>query len=336
MALANTIAALAAVKSAIKAQIAAKAGIDPGNHFADYADLIKAYWPAAIGVWGDAQMITTASVGNLTRFFYLKQSDANGVEVNWGDGSDAETFDTVGTAFKVEHAYQTSGKYVITVTVLSGTASFEYISGSSLYETMFSEIRVGEKMDIGARAFYGMYSLQKATVTSLNVGEYAFSGCNNAMIGYTPSDFGGGARADVAQYAFAGTLLNYYSCQEKDLPAHVFDGCPLLKYLDFEYRSSYAAVVPSDLETIGQCAFQACTRLSSVNLPDTLTVIDNYAFKDCASLKAIIVRATTPPTLGTDALPTGIEHIYVPAAAVATYQAASGWSAYASIITALS
>lgn len=75
-----------------------------------------------------------------------------------------------------------------------------------------------------------------------------------------------------------------------------------------------------------------------VDLPSTVTTINQYALYNCPLLSTLVVRATTPPTLGTGALPTSntILKIYVPDANVAAYQAASGWSTYSAQIFPLS
>ena len=54
-------------------------------------------------------------------------------------------------------------------------------------------------------------------------------------------------------------------------------------------------------------------------------------------LAEIILQPITPATLGTNVfqLDTALAAIYVPDASVATYKAASGWSAYASIIKSI-
>ncbi len=53
-------------------------------------------------------------------------------------------------------------------------------------------------------------------------------------------------------------------------------------------------------------------------------------------MSSITCNATTPPALGTDVFAnTNNCPIYVPAASVETYKAASGWSGYASRIQAI-
>ena len=106
----------------------------------------------------------------------------------------------------------------------------------------------------------------------------------------------------------------------------------------FNACSSLTSInIPSGVTTIGNNAFYVCASLTSVTIPDSVTSIDNYAFRSCDSLTSITVKATTPPTLGNSNvfLNTNDCPIYVPAASVDTYKAANNWSTYASRIQAI-
>lgn len=92
--------------------------------------------------------------------------------------------------------------------------------------------------------------------------------------------------------------------------------------------------IPNSVKSIGIYAFEHCHALTSLTIPKSVTTIGKGAFRDCRDLTSLTVEATTPPTLGTDALdgtPSDME-IFVPAESVNTYKAAAGWSAYASQI----
>ena len=98
-----------------------------------------------------------------------------------------------------------------------------------------------------------------------------------------------------------------------------------------------SVTIPSGVTSIGNSAFESCNALASVTISEGATYIGNYAFNYCSSLTSVTVRATTPPTLGYNAFgstsTTAI--IYVPAASVDTYKAATNWSTYASKIQAM-
>ncbi len=141
------------------------------------------------------------------------------------------------------------------------------------------------------------------------------------------------------------------------VPESIFKYCSPLKTVD----------MPGVVTSIGKLAFDGCEHLTSVTLSESLESIGDYAFRECKSLTTITIpasvksigawaffdntniekvycHATTPPTLGwaafmrTDrnpnirgaAMPLFMNcKIYVPAASVAAYKSAAGWSDYA-------
>lgn len=94
--------------------------------------------------------------------------------------------------------------------------------------------------------------------------------------------------------------------------------------------------IPNSVTSIGNNTFYFCTSLTSVTIPNSVTYIGAGSFNGCSSLTSITINATTPPTLEMWAFQnTNNCPIYVPSASVSAYQAASGWSDYASRIQAI-
>ena len=139
-----------------------------------------------------------------------------------------------------------------------------------------------------------------STVT--NIKDYAFIGCNGIETVTVPS-----------------SVLT--------IGKSVFSGCHGLTSITFE----------GGLSSVPMFACNQCTALKTVDLPSTVTSIGTCAVQGCNALESFTVRATTPPTLDRDTFNTVTTpfNIYVPAASVADYQAASGWSTYASQIQAI-
>lgn len=114
------------------------------------------------------------------------------------------------------------------------------------------------------------------------------------------------------------------------------------------YPQLTKVVVGSDGSLANQMAFQACTGLTEVVVAadsDHETMGSQLSIKPwganlftgCTAMQRLIVNAATPPTLSANAivdLPADCA-IYVPAASVAAYQAASGWSDRAAYIQAI-
>lgn len=94
--------------------------------------------------------------------------------------------------------------------------------------------------------------------------------------------------------------------------------------------------IEEGVTSVNQLAFNGCTGLTTVTLPSSIDRLGNQAFSN-TGLTTITIKATTPPDYGSSLFSDseGLAHIYVPAASVAAYKAAEGWSAHASIIEAI-
>ena len=55
-------------------------------------------------------------------------------------------------------------------------------------------------------------------------------------------------------------------------------------------------------------------------------------FSNCTNLKQLILFPSTPPTLGSNAIPSVVQSIYVQQSFKAAYQAATNWTTFASKI----
>lgn len=92
----------------------------------------------------------------------------------------------------------------------------------------------------------------------------------------------------------------------------------------------------SGISALTGSAFYGCTSITEISLPASLMGIGKSAFKGCTKLKTMTVNANTPPTLGSEAIPTSIGAIYVPNASVEAYRAATNWSSFAGKIKGIS
>lgn len=72
--------------------------------------------------------------------------------------------------------------------------------------------------------------------------------------------------------------VEFLNCNFKTLLDNLFNGCSSLTTIN----------LPSSLTSIDNYAFQNCSSLTTINLPDSVTTIGNYAFQNCSILSEVI------------------------------------------------
>lgn len=112
------------------------------------------------------------------------------------------------------------------------------------------------------------------------------------------------------------------------IAAQKFRGCAALTNVIFP-----------NVTSVGLAAFWNCTALKQADFEKTVSFANN-AFYGCSALTALILRNTEAVSsltgnLSGTPIASGTGYIYVPAALVATYKAATGWSTYANQIRAI-
>lgn len=94
----------------------------------------------------------------------VKQSVANGVEFDWGDGSNAETFDSTSN-YVIRHTYVNKGKYVISIKVKNGNLTIGTGSVNANARNAFvlsgamnwiTDVLIGDNVIFNGRAFSSM------------------------------------------------------------------------------------------------------------------------------------------------------------------------------------
>jgi hypothetical protein len=94
-------------------------------------------------------------------------------------------------------------------------------------------------------------------------------------------------------------------------------------------KTSVKAEELEGIVNIKEYAFYKQTLLKTVVLPSTVQTIGNYAFDGCTKISYIRFLSETPPTIGNQALPTGGGMIwYVPKGCLEVYKNADGFSKY--------
>ena len=177
--------------------------------------------------------------------------------------------------------------------------------------------------NIGINAFFNCISLTNITIPSavLNIGSYAFDNCPelanvtipNGVIGIGTSAFSGCKRFTDITIPDSVTRIG----------SSAFSNCINLAVI----------TIPNSVTKIGSSAFRNCINLTAITIPSSVTKLEDGIFDLCKSLMSITLEAITPPSLN-DLYYTTLNYvkIYVPAASVSSYKAATGWCDYANKI----
>ena len=244
--------------------------------------------------------------------------------------------------------------------------------GSSAFNgcSSLSSVTIGSGVtSISKSVFFDCRSITSVTIPNsvTSIGNYAFNGCSslsNVTIGSGVTTIGNGAFNSCSGLTSV-TIPNsvtiiggdaFYYCSSisnvrigsgvTTIGNGAFNSCSGLTSVTipdsvtsignyaFNGCSSLSSVtIGSGVTTIGNGAFNYCRGLTSVTIPDSVTSIGIEAFDNCTSLTSVTVNAITPPNLGDSVFSnTNDCPIYVPAASVDAYKAASEWRGYASRI----
>ena len=255
--------------------------------------------------------ITIAAPGRQDVPLYIRQTAGNGVTIDWGDGSPAETLPGAGNV-NTTHRYAEIGDYVITLDPAQGCTlglgrglSMYCVLGSTgnegrVYCNMLRKVEIGQRVtSIGSYAFYYCYSLASITIPdgATSIGSYAFQSC----------------------YSLASITI---PDGVTSIESSVFQGC----------YSLASIIIPGGVTSIESSAFYYCYSLASIIIPDGVTSIGSYAFQNCYGMAEYHFQSAEPPTLsGSNAFNSMPDDcvIYVPKGSLSAYQSATNWATYA-------
>ena len=93
-----------------------------------------------------------------------------------------------------------------------------------------------------------------------------------------------------------------------------------------------SVTIGNSVTSIGEGAFDGCTGLTSVTIPNSVTSIGNYAFQACYRLTSVTCEAITPPEMGLFVFDCSNIPLYVPAESVGAYKTAEQWKEFYPIL----
>ena len=244
-------------------------------------------------VTDDGKTRLTIKVDQLLRAdvpVYFSQTAANGVTVNWGDGSAEETFAGTGDITSAHHVYAETGTYCITLAPAEGctlglgikTASYcvmgtmKYSNAIyTAYTDMLQTVEIGAHVtEIPSYAFQYCLSLSSVTIPEsvTSIGSDAFSSCYNLQSVSIPSSV-----TTIKSNAFGNCL----SLQSVSVPGSV----TTMESSAFYNCSSLQRIsIPSSITSIANDMFQRCFDLAHITIPSGVTSIASGAFYYCYDL----------------------------------------------------
>ena len=112
---------------------------------------------------------------------------------------------------------------------------------------------------------------------------------------------------------------------------------------DGDYYYSGRVVIPKTVTStayhktcpvtsIGSYAFNYCTNLTTLIIPNTVTSIGNYAFSGCSGLISVTMDRITPPSASSNNPKLSNTTLYVPTGSKTAYEAAVFWKDFKEIV----
>lgn len=248
---------------------------------------------------------------------YIQQTVANGVTIDWGDGTAPETLSGTGYV-NTTHTYEQAGDYVISLDPAEGCElgfgkldleSMEIynvfglvnanlkLTGDSIYQFMIYKIIVGKNVSqIQAMAFANLYSLRNIKLSDdvQVISANSFTQCVN-----------------LKNISLSKNL--------KTIEQGAFFYCTGLNFIE----------IPTYMSTIYDSTFYSNVSISQFIIPENIKHIEDSAFGECICVKEYHFLSVAPPSLGGANVFFRIPSdciIYVPKGSAEAYKTATNWT----------
>ena len=285
--------------------------------------------------------IKIATVGRMTVPLYIGQTVANGVSIDWGDGSVAETLEGTGKV-NTAHTYVEPGDYIISLMPddgctlsLGSNSAANCIMGPTatngiVYCNMLQDAFIGKNVtSIDNGAFSNCSSLASITLPAgvTSIGNSAFGNCYSLASIVIPDGFN-----SIDNYVFQ----NCYSLASIAIPDSV------TSIGDYAFRNCYSLAsitIPDGVTSINNNVFQACPSLASITIQAGVTSIGSNAFNNCYGMRYYDFSACTaiPALSNTNAfsnIPSDCQML-IPSELYSNWKIATNWATYKSYMVAV-
>ena len=235
------------------------------------------------------------------------QTIPHGVIIDWGDGSETETFNKIDV--QTTHKYMDVGDYIITLSAVDGceltlgnVSNKCVIEGLSVYKNMLQKVELGSGITTLYYSFTNCNSLTSVTIPNniTNIDYYAFGKCHALTSLVIPQNV-----TNIGNYAFTGCYSLVSIIMSPNLTSigkASFEDCHALKsiilpekVITIDDRAFYfcftlaTLILPENVTTIGEYAFYWCYALKSITIPKSITIIDTAVFQYCITLKSVVI-----------------------------------------------
>lgn len=194
--------------------------------------------------------------------------------------------------------------------------------------TALTSVTIGNGVtEIAASAFSDCANITSVTISDSveKIGNLVFKGCTNLreFKGKYASDNGRCLIMDDTIVAYAIATGTEYT---------IPDNVTVIGDYVFYATEMTDVKLHDRITTIGTSAFNLCSKLSEITLPESVTNIQRSAFYTWGSLShRIYCKATTPPALGNNEVFGGCP-VYVPKESLELYKEAEYWCDYNNIV----
>lgn len=221
----------------------------------------------------------------------FNQSVANGVAIDWGDGSPTETYGTSGNA-TLYHTYKTTGKYTISLLPsdscsltlsYSGYSAYTFMSNDTNAEisnrSVLKEVNTGIRCSLGHKALQSCRNLVKVSISkNTSWGESSLGSCCALNAVVVPRGMYG---------LNAYTLFDCFALSVVSIPA------TSIVLADYALRKCYSLKridIPSKASISGEAQFYVNTGLQEIFIPDEITSVKAKMFFECQSLQKVTMN----------------------------------------------